>query len=137
MIYLVRHATAVEGDHGLPDKARWLTAAGRRAALALGRKLAEEKRIPASIWMSPLVRAVQTAELLAVGLGWTKELGVLPELAPDEPAKAVAKLLEEGAMAVGHEPQMTELARRLGQPIHGFRKAQILEVESGWTFTAD
>ena len=75
-IYLARHAKAVDGGADLPDEARWLTKHGRRAALAAGHRMAKEKHVPTAIWMSPLVRAVQTAELIAVGLGWSGELRV-------------------------------------------------------------
>ena len=117
-ILLVRHAKATEKG-GMADPYRPLTAKGRRDALVLGDLLrAADVKLDAII-TSPLVRAVETASLVAVGLHYTEGLDVEPELSPTHPAEAV---LEEvllpradlGSLAiVGHEPQLGLLLRLL------------------------
>ncbi len=66
-LLLVRHAVA-EDAHPLGDEARALTAEGRAAFRAHARKLARLTPMT-GIVTSPLVRAVQTAELLAEAFG--------------------------------------------------------------------
>lgn len=111
-LYLVRHGIAEDGKPGQPDDFRGLTAEGRdrfrRAAKAFAR-LGEPLDF---LFTSPLVRAVQTAELLAVALG-KDDVQVLPELAPPVPAAELfaelGKLVKDGqsVAVVGHDPQMS------------------------------
>ena len=56
-LYLVRHAEAADGE---PDELRPLTAEGRAAARALGRKLADDGVRPDAVLTSPLLRARET-----------------------------------------------------------------------------
>lgn len=71
---------------------------------------------------SPLVRAVQTAELLAAGLDYDGELAVSRELAPGFDREGLARLLagRPGAShvaIVGHEPDVGRVvADLLGRP---------------------
>src|SRR5262249_9528193 len=67
-VLLIRHTHAVDGDEALDDEARWLTAKGRTLARAVGARLRDDEIVPDAIVTSPLVRAVQTAELVARGL---------------------------------------------------------------------
>ena len=112
-LYLVRHGLAIDRAdwEGVPDELRPLTGKGRRrfrkAARAFG-KLAGKVDL---ILTSPLVRAVQTAEILA---GEVKhgEVAVLEELASGGVAAllaAVAKRASTGKSValVGHEPQLS------------------------------
>lgn len=117
-VLLVRHAKAVDGL-GLLDDHRPLTARGRRDALALGKLLRHAEARPDVIVTSPLVRAVETAELVAVGLKHEGALEVAPELRYDHRAQSVVDdvLLpraQHGFVAVvGHEPQLGNLLRLL------------------------
>ena len=77
IVHLCRHATAAEGE---PDELRELTPQGVEQARALGRLLATSPDPPAIVLTSPLVRARQTAELLARETG--AELRIEPLLAP-------------------------------------------------------
>lgn len=117
-LYLVRHAEAVERGEGLTDELRHLTRRGRKQAAKQARRLKKGKVRPGLIITSPLVRAVQTAELLAVDLG--KETVVTAEacLSAGADAAAVVALLRGAAnkmsiMLVGHEPQLSALAAQL------------------------
>ena len=132
-IHLLRHAKAVDESAELSDESRYLTPRGREDARAIGRALAQLGIVPTAIVSSPLVRALQTAELVA-GL-------CAPELAVtiDEalaPGRSLRRLLagvaeNEGAILVGHEPSISGLAAALTDRLHvaTFKKAQLLRIE--------
>lgn len=118
-IYLVRHAIAAPREAGfVDDAARELTPEGikkmRRivAALdALGVRLDE-------IWTSPLVRAHQTAELLAAGLGDRTPIKTVTALEPGGDFEILRNRISQhrslNAIAlVGHEPAMGEFTSYL------------------------
>jgi phosphohistidine phosphatase len=119
MILLVRHGRAVEEAPGLGDEGRWLTAKGRKRTRKVARWLgAREKRTPTAIWTSPLVRAVQTAEIVAAEIGLEGEVEACEALRPGrDPGDLVARLHEQpkdGVLAlVGHEPSLSLIAGAL------------------------
>ncbi|MDC0712264.1 histidine phosphatase family protein [Stigmatella sp. ncwal1] len=131
-ILLVRHAIA-EDKHPLGDEARALTPEGRAAFRKHARKLAQLTPLM-GILTSPLVRAVQTAELLAEAFGISR-VEVHPALLPREHAhKRIVKLAREvgpGWALVGHNPGMAragELA--LGEAPPGkMRKGAVLALQ--------
>src|SRR5439155_23768933 len=87
-VFLVRHAQAVDETLELRDPHRHLTELGRTQAKSLGDRLRWHDCEPTHVWTSPLVRAVQTAELLAAGLQSALAVAALPALAPGEDARA-------------------------------------------------
>lgn len=118
----MRHAIAEEAGPGASaraDAARRLTREGRRR-MRLGaaglRVLVPGVDVLAS---SPLVRAVQTAALVAGALGVDRrELLVLPTLAPGARSRALLPWLAAQAPGtraalVGHEPHLARLAALL------------------------
>jgi phosphohistidine phosphatase len=136
-ILLIRHGQAVDDAPGLGDAGRWLTAKGRRRTREVARWLARRRSTtPAVIWTSALVRAVQTAEIIAGEVGIEGDVLVRPELAPggDEAALLVALARHEGkrpVALVGHEPQLSSLAKALlpGVEWPGFKKSGVLSVK--------
>src|SRR6185369_5592945 len=102
-ILLIRHGQAVEAAVGVGDAGRWLTARGRKATRKLARWLAKRgKRRPATIWTSPLVRAVQTAEIVAAAAGVTGEVEAVAELGPGrDPGDLVKRLAASCAVLEG------------------------------------
>ena len=127
VVHLCRHATAAPGD---PDELRELTPAGFHQAQTLARRLAASPNRPATVLTSPLVRARQTAEILAEEIG--AELKIEPLLAPGATAhelrRAVAGVV--GAVAtVGHQPDCSEIALALTGRDPGFAPGGTLEVE--------
>jgi phosphohistidine phosphatase len=126
--YLVRHGAA-EDRHALGDDARALTAEGRTELRKLARELASDLELTA-IATSPLVRAVQTAEILAEACG-VRDIVVRGELSVDGASAAgIERLLRElgaGWALVGHNPSMGEaLGRLLGLvDVPSFRKGAI------------
>jgi phosphohistidine phosphatase len=131
---LVRHGHAVDDAPGLGDAGRWLSARGRKVTRRVARWLAKsKKRRPVVIWTSPLVRAAQTAELLAAEAGYKGEVRALAELSPGRDPGDLIKLLTEerpeGPIAiVGHEPSLSMLAAALVGDLGfgGFRKSGVL-----------
>jgi phosphohistidine phosphatase len=111
-LYLVRHAEAASGD---PDEARPLTPEGRRQAARVGDRLAQASPRPAAVLTSPLLRARETAALLAAPLGLEPEPD--ERLAPGATAAdvraAVAGRGEEPVVVVGHQPDCGRIAVEL------------------------
>src|SRR5687767_3201950 len=118
-LYLVRHAIAAERGEDWPDDdKRPLTARGvsrfKEAAAGLSRlDVAVDE-----IFTSPLVRAKQTAEILAAGVDGKPTVKVLEALAPGHVPSTVmaqlAKVAKRRRIAlVGHEPDLGELAAHL------------------------
>ena len=111
-LYIIRHARAVDKDLPVDDAHRPLSGRGRRDAHGVGRAMRDAGAELAAIVTSPLVRAVETAELIAVGLGFDDALDVAPELMPGHHPQAVMEevLLPRADLPslalVGHEPQL-------------------------------
>jgi phosphohistidine phosphatase len=116
-IYLLRHGIAVErGTRGFEDDfSRPLTPKGRRQlrkTAAVVKKLASKFDL---ILSSPLVRARQTAEIVAKELKCQKRLRFSNALAPGGGASILIRQLtrEKGhpgkVLLVGHEPEMSRL----------------------------
>lgn len=117
---MIRHAIAEPGGgpEGVPDALRPLSARGRvkmrRAARGLERLVPELDGLATS----PLVRARQTAEILAEDLEGFPSPAVLEALAPDGRWEDLVAWLggqEPGARVawVGHEPSLSTAASRL------------------------
>jgi phosphohistidine phosphatase len=109
-IILMRHGDAdADIPEGLDDRARALTS---RARLFLPQHAAELKThvgTPDLIFMSPLVRTVQTATILAAALAYDGPLKSHRALLPDGPVGAVDSLLstlpaDHVVVLVGHQP---------------------------------
>ena len=138
-LYLVRHAIAADrGSEWPDDNKRPLTERGisrfkdgvkglRRLDVALD-----------EIFTSPLLRAKQTAELLASGLEGKPSIKVLDALAPGHTPSAVMTQLARVARRrrialVGHEPDLGELAAHLigaGRALP-FKKGGICRIDLG------
>jgi phosphohistidine phosphatase len=134
-VFLVRHAEAIDETLEIRDPMRHLTAHGRDQARALGDRMRWHDCTPSQIWTSPLVRAVQTAELLAVGLETKVPVDVMPRLAPGEDARAIInalKTLTGDVVLVGHEPGISALATLLvGKDVGTIAKAEAVRIADG------
>ena len=129
VVHLCRHAKAADGE---PDELRALTPRGVDQARALGRQLAEAGETPVVVLASPLVRARQTAEIVAEETG--AELLVEPLLAPgatiEDLRRAVGGL--GGPVAtVGHQPDCSEIALAASGRDPGFPPAGTVRLELG------
>jgi phosphohistidine phosphatase len=117
-LYLVRHAEAIAHSPALDDAIRHLTAKGRGQFQKTARTMARREIDPDFILTSPLVRAVQTAEILAQVMEFRGELAVAPELAHGLDREGLAAVMERYRPAkrlvlVGHEPELGALAGEL------------------------
>lgn len=129
------------------DPHRHLTPAGRRQARAIGDRLRWHDCTPTRIWSSPLVRAIQTAELVAAALGCDAAVESLPVLAPDENPRSVVAALaalpaDAAVLVVGHEPGLSAVGALLvGKPeFASLGKAQAARIVDGalrWRFACD
>jgi phosphohistidine phosphatase len=135
-LYLIRHAQAVDGELGMRDEDRPLTAQGRRQALDVGNALARHGVRFSRIVTSPLVRAVETAELVAVTVGFDRGLDVSDAMTPDGHWKHLVKtvlepLAGEPSLALfGHEPSIGHfLSKLLGQKGLSMQKGGVARLD--------
>jgi phosphohistidine phosphatase SixA len=124
-VFLVRHAEAAPGE---PDELRRLTAAGRDAARALGERLAAEH--PTAIVSSPLLRARETAELIAHAcrLDATTDDNLAPG-ATTETLRAATTDRTGTVIAVGHQPDCSEIVFDLTGHESSFPPAGVAELD--------
>jgi phosphohistidine phosphatase len=138
--YLIRHADAVDLT---PDEARPLSGKGRSQVAALGVWLRGNGALaPDEIWHSTLLRAQETAKLLAAAVtfsGPVREMaGLEPEADPAVMARALAGSKRSIAV-VGHEPHLGVLASILlvaqpARPVVQMRKCAALAIEGGGAY---
>jgi phosphohistidine phosphatase len=114
-VYVIRHAEAYrQGERGVTtDEERPLTEDGERQATQVGADLHRRGVRPAIVLTSPLLRARQTADLVASQLpSPAPEVHVLKELTPGSKrrklARAVDGLAKEQVFLVGHQPDLGE-----------------------------
>lgn len=136
-VFLIRHADAVAEARELPDPARYLSERGRSDAVAAGRELARAGGTIDRVYTSPLVRAVQTAELIAGQLTAPVAVAVLLALAPRHDEQLVADELARSELAsvavIGHEPGVSGLGALLcGLPdLPLLHTAEIVLIDGG------
>ena len=117
-LFLVRHGLATWPSWGGADAERPLNPEGRRVLQAEGSRLAQLRLMPGLILHSPLLRAQQTAEIIAEALGVLDRVRCCERLRPGFNAHELKKLLRENAsleelMLVGHAPDMAEVIKGL------------------------
>jgi len=137
-LYLIRHAESLSKDqaHVATDAERPLAPAGMAQTTGVAQALKAMGLASDRLLTSPLVRARQTAELLAKHLGAVDRVEICQALSPDhEPAAFVESLrqlhpalsrkggvhVEGVVLAVGHQPYLGHLAASLifGEPRDG------------------
>jgi len=154
-ICLVRHSEAVDRVPPMPDAARYLTARGRVSFREMARRFRDAGGMPTRIFTSPLVRAVQTAEILSETLRYEGEIVLDPRLSPGFDVAKLASVLddlpsEKEIAFVGHEPDLGDILTRLLSLPEGYamRKGDIaaldlttpaepLRVDLAWLLTGD
>ncbi len=127
-LYVMRHGPAEDVAPTGRDADRALTPSGRERVREVAKLLSAEKEEPLVVLSSPLVRALQTAEIVAnvtklderavkedAALSGTVE--VRGEMAPGKDAEALVwELAQRGkkrVMIVGHEPDLSMLVADL------------------------
>jgi phosphohistidine phosphatase len=136
-LYLVRHGLAEERGDAWPDDAkRPLTEEGMDRMRKAARGLARLGVTIDIVLTSPLVRARQTAEIVAAELDPRPSLSSVESLSPAGSFSAVIADLEKHARKtrialVGHEPGIGELAARLIGSRHAieFKKGAVCRID--------
>jgi len=115
-LFIVRHAPAEELAR--TDADRELTPKGRRLFREFALKVMKPDHAPQLILHSPLVRAVQTAEILREVIGLNREkmrvdarLG--PGVSASQLASVAADFREERIAVVGHNPDVSHCTSQL------------------------
>lgn len=134
-LYVMRHGPAEEAADSGIDGDRTLTASGRERVRSVAKALLDAREEPLNVFTSPLVRAVQTAEIVAIVTNLGDRDGTVSarrDIAPGGTGVQLARrLASEGrrrVMLVGHEPDLSDLiSTLLGAPFDGpFEKAMVV-----------
>jgi phosphohistidine phosphatase len=118
-LFIIRHGVAADLDHEIADESyRYLTVHGRNHCKIIADKLRELKVSPDIIISSPLVRAVQTAEIFASVLGYKNEIKTAIELIGGSPFSRFLSLIRRNShygniALVGHAPDVNEYSHNL------------------------
>jgi phosphohistidine phosphatase len=136
-LLVIRHAIAEDeatwAATGEPDERRPLTRAGRKKMRRAARGLRRVVRAIALLGTSPLVRAVQTAEIVARVYGRVTPL-TIDALTPERPPADFLAWLADAApgrdviAVVGHEPHLSGLVSWL---LGGRDEPSFVELEKG------
>jgi phosphohistidine phosphatase len=135
-LYILRHGIAVE--HGAAgyenDDERPLTGKGERKMWSIAEAIKALGISFDTILSSPLVRAHQTAEIVAESLKCKKRLELTDTLSPQPSAKPLIEYLQEqGAiddvLLVGHEPFLSQFISLL---ISGDTETSVLLKKGGF-----
>jgi len=135
-LYILRHGIAVE--HGAAgyknDDERPLTGKGERKMWAIAEAIEAMELSFDSILSSPLVRARQTAEIVAESLKCKKRLELTDTLSPQQSGKPLIEYLQDQRavdeiLLVGHEPFLSQLISLL---ISGDSQTSVLLKKGGF-----
>ena len=131
-VTVIRHGNAE--DRAPTDAERALSARGLAEVAAAGERLAGFPTPPDSIIASPLLRARQSAELVAKRLGFGGAIEIDESLIPDAPPDGVRDLLAahggcRHVLLVAHEPILSAACSLLtGTPVSALRTAEVVSM---------
>lgn len=134
-VFLIRHADAADAED---DASRELSEKGRGQVRRLANFLrGQEAFQPREFWHSGLIRARETAELLARGLRSEAPLREVAGLEPGADLAPIAARIEDAKRSVavvGHQPQLAALGTLLatGRPwpvAFAMKKCSVLALE--------
>lgn len=139
-IYVVRHGIAIDREDPKcpPDSERYLTEEGIEKTKRVAAGVAALSASPDLLLSSPYVRAMQTAEIFASALDYSKQKIrrtdlLLPGAEPTLFFRELAKDKHTGTLFIfGHAPQLDELiATALGLKHHiaSLKKAGVALIE--------
>ncbi|AWR98504.1 phosphohistidine phosphatase SixA [Metallosphaera hakonensis] len=116
ILLIVRHGESEPQTEGIVDQDRKLVKKGVKQMRRVANVLEELGYEPEQVLVSPLLRAVQSAEIILDEMGLDLKAETTEELLPDkDPAPLVEKLKgQQGTiLIVGHEPQLSKLVKVL------------------------
>jgi len=119
-LYIMRHGIAATRDvsSAMDDAKRALTSEGKQKMCEIAARLVRAGLELDWIVSSPLVRAAETAEIVAEVIGTKPPMDFCDALRPGGAPEALIAFLAKRAnrrrvLVVGHEPDLGELAARL------------------------
>lgn len=117
-LIFVRHAVAVERTADIPEERRHLTSEGRAFLRKTARTMLKNGVEPSLILTSPLLRSVQSADILAESLSYIGPVMVAEELSPGFELAALQRLIAtyhqmDELILVGHEPDLSGVVSAL------------------------
>jgi phosphohistidine phosphatase len=115
-LYFVRHGIAEDFAEGKTDAQRALTREGIARTKMTAHALHQAGVKPRRLYSSPLLRAQETAQIIAEEIG--VKVVVRKALAPGFDVEAVTNLIaglkpEDRVMFVGHEPDLSSVISRI------------------------
>lgn len=121
ILYVIRHAWAEDADdaHWPGDRMRPLTKEGRKRFAKVVERLANRGFAPQLVVTSPLVRCVETAEIVTQGLPAAPKLVQRGDLAPNSDLPALLAWMKreagqfEQVAWVGHAPDVGQIVAAL------------------------
>jgi phosphohistidine phosphatase len=138
-LYIMRHGPAEDAAESRRDFDRALTPSGRERVRDVARLLASEDEGPLLVLSSPLVRALQTAEIVAAVTKLSERGGTVEtrrELAAGSSAQGLVRSLvhhkKKRVMLVGHEPDLATLVAQLSGHVVGLglQKAMVVGLQT-------
>lgn len=137
-LYVMRHGPAEDDSPSGVDSDRALTAPGRERMRSVAKALLDASEAPLHIFTSPLVRCVQTAEVVAVLTRVAGAVQARRELAPGgSPPRLLDALMGGGhhrrVMLCGHEPDLsTFIGTLIGHPFPlAMQKGMVVGLHGG------
>lgn len=124
-IIFIRHAAAIDPCADIAEERRYLTPKGRDFFRETTRTMLKKGIEPELILTSPLLRAVQTADILAESLAYRGPLAAVDELEPGFDLHRLQQLLSRfqpvsELVLVGHEPDLSCIISSLLGLTNGF-----------------
>jgi phosphohistidine phosphatase len=117
-VYILRHGKAEDAGHGMADADRRLTKKGREEMARAGRWMAAQGLRFDLVAASPLVRAQETAAVVAASLGRKDRIVTWDVLAPGGDPDTICREIGKNPdlvsiLLVGHEPLLSALVSRI------------------------
>ncbi len=115
-ILIVRHGESEPQTEGINDQDRKLVKKGVKQMRRVANFLEEMGYEPDQVMVSPMLRAVQSAEVILDEMGLDMKAETLEDLLPDKDPSSLAEKLKElqgTILIVGHEPHLSKLVKAL------------------------
>ena len=133
-LHIVRHGKALQSDGYIKDEDRPLIAKGIANNILVAKKLLARFTVPDLIISSFAARALQTAHIFAREMGYPHENVKVSEKlyfqGDSETYDILAKLPDtvKSVMIVGHNPDLTYVAYRLGAGVNDISTSGVVTI---------